>query len=82
MNRYYITLLLALCFHCINAQVKRSFLYKGTSIDFLAQNNRMQDDFSLPGMKSFIIIGNSSKSLFEIYTADKLRKLPISGMND
>jgi len=33
-------------------------------------------------MKSFIIIGNSSKSLIEIYTADKLRKFPISGMND
>ena len=82
MNRYYITLLLAFCFHCINAQVKRNFIYKGTSIDFLAQNNRLQNNFSFPGMKAFIIIGDSSKSLIEIYTSDKLRQLPISGMND
>jgi hypothetical protein len=82
MHRYYLTLLLSFCFLYINAQVKRSFLYKGTSIDFLAQNNRLQNDFSFPGIKSFIIIGNSSKSLIEIYTADKLRKFPISGMND
>jgi hypothetical protein len=42
----------------------------------------MENIFSFPGMKAFIIIGNSSKSLIEIYTADKLRKLLISGMND
>jgi hypothetical protein len=82
MHRYYITLLLSFCFLYINAQVKRSFLYKGRSIDFLAQNNRLQNDFSFPGMKSFIIIGNNSKSLIEIYTADKLRNFPISEMND
>ena len=82
MNRYYIILFLAFCFHSVNAQVKRSFLYEGTSIEFFAQNNRMQNTFSFPGMKAFIIIGNSSKSLIEIYTADKLRQLPVSGMND
>jgi hypothetical protein len=82
MNRYYIILFLAFCFHSVNAQVKRSFIYEGTSIEFFAQNNRMQNTFSFPGMKAFIIIGDSSKSLIEIYTADKLRQLPVSGMND
>jgi hypothetical protein len=82
MNRYYITILLAFYFHSVNAQVKRSFLYEGTSIEFFAQNNRMQNNFSFPGMKAFIIIGDSSKSLVEIYTADKLRQMPVSGMND
>ena len=82
MNRYFIILLLAFCFHSVNAQVKRSFIYEGKSIEFIAQNNRMQNIFNFPGMKAFIIIGDSSKSLIEIYTWDKLRQLPISGMND
>ena len=82
MNRYYIILFLAFCFHSVNAQVKRSFIYEGKSIEFIAQNNRMQNIFNFPGMKAFIIIGDSSKSLIEIYTWDKLRQLPITGMND
>lgn len=82
MNRNYIILFLAFCFHNVNAQVKRSFIFEGTSIEFFAQNNRLQNIFSFPGMKAFIIIGDSSKSLIEIYTSDKLRQLSISGMND
>jgi hypothetical protein len=82
MKRYYTILFLAFCFHSVNAQVKRSFIYEGTSIDFIAQNNRMQNIFSFPGMKAFIIIGDSSKSLIDIYTSDKLRQFPVSGTND
>lgn len=66
----------------IKAQVVRNYFYAEKTIEVLAQNNRMENSFSFPGMKVFIIIGDSSKSLNEIYIADKLRQLPISGMND
>lgn len=64
------------------AQVKRSFDYKGQPIELLAQNNRMENSFSFPGMRMFIIVGEAGKPLDSIYTMDKLRQIPITGMND
>lgn len=66
----------------IHGQVKRGLLYNRSVIEFLAQNNRIENDFSFPGMKAFIIIGDSSKSLNQIYIDDKIRKQPVSGMSD
>lgn len=76
-------LLLILFNQSIKAQVVvRSYFYAKKTVEVLAQTNRMENSFSFPGMKVFIIIGDSSKSLNEIYTADKLRQMPITGMND
>lgn len=76
-------LLIFLCSSCsLTAQVKRSYFYNHTVVEILAQNNRIENNFSFPSMKAFIIIGDLGSSLDKIYAEDNLRKIPISGMKD
>jgi hypothetical protein len=83
MNKKAILLtLLGLTCAPVFAQVRRSFQFSNTALQVFAQNNRLQNNFSFPAMKAFIIIDNTGNSLNEIYVGDELRKLPVNGMDD
>lgn len=69
-------------FHAQITQIRRVYSFNNTTIEVLVQSNRMQNNFAFPGMKAFIIIVNSGNTLDTIYENDKLRKIPIGGMND
>lgn len=77
-------LILGLLFHSSlgHAQVRRSFDYRGETIELLAQNNRVENNFNFPGMRMFIIVGEAGKPLDSIYLMDTLRQMPVSGMKD
>lgn len=66
----------------VQAQIRRAYSFNHTTIEVLAQSNRIQNNFDFPGMKAFIIIGNGDNTLDTIYENDELRKIPINGMND
>ncbi|SHJ88008.1 hypothetical protein SAMN05444371_0013 [Epilithonimonas mollis] len=63
-------------------QIKRKIKYRDKVYEIYVQNNRMKNSTQIiPGMKVFIIIGASS-DLDSIYNSDKLKNIPITGMND
>lgn len=64
------------------AQVGRSYLYRGYAVQVLAQNNRMPNSFGFPGMKAFIIVGDSANTPAITYARDALRQMPVSRMHD
>lgn len=65
----------------VYSQVTRVMPYNGNDIAMLAWNNRMQEHFSFPGMQVFIIIGDSAKTLKEIFDADEIHRYPAKDMN-
>ena len=74
--------LLCCCCRTAGAQVQRTYSDHGISVKVLVQNNRMENNFDFPGMNAFIIIGGSGQALEKIYSDDKLRSMPVAGMND
>ena len=82
MHKSSVTTILSLVFFLVNAQEKRIFTYKSEPVNFLAQNNRMTDHFSYPGMNVYVLIGDSSASLDSLYHNDEFRQMPISGIKD
>ncbi|GAA0534359.1 hypothetical protein [Chitinophaga japonensis] len=64
----------------LHAQEHRSFTYQGQALPYLAQNNRMPDHFSFPGMQAYIIIGDMHTTPETLYAQDSLHRLPLYGM--
>jgi hypothetical protein len=82
MYKQLITYLLMVSFIWANGQEKRTFIYRSEPISFLAQNNRVENEFSFPGMNVYIIIGENNNNLDSLYIKDKFRQIPITGMKD
>jgi hypothetical protein len=82
MRIWQLGFLLLGCCHIAGAQVQRTYSDHGVSVKVLVQNNRMENNFGFPGMNAFIIIGGNGLVPENIYSIDKIRTMPVSGMND
>lgn len=75
-------LLWGCCCHRAAAQVQRTYTHLGIPVQVLVQSNRMENNFDFPGMNALIIIGAGGQQAADAYRRDKLRTMPVSGMND
>lgn len=81
-SKYLLISLVFLVLNTANAQVNRLFTYQGKSIPFLAQNNRMANRFTFPGMSVFIIVTQHNHNLNDAYQSDSLRQQKVRGIKD
>lgn len=65
-----------------NGQQARSFQCEGNTVAYLAQNNRMENVFSMPGFQVFIMVADSAQPIEALYAADKMRLISPAGMGD
>jgi|GEM_PF-6883739 len=65
-----------------NGQQARSFPCGGGTVAYLAQNNRMENVFSMPGFQVFIMVADSAQPIEALYAADKMRLISPAGMGD
>lgn len=63
-------------------QQHRTFRCGGEIMPYLAQNNRVENVFSVPGFQVFLVLGDSAQPLEALYARDSLRRIKPSGMGE